>query len=171
MRSKGIKWNFNPPSAPHFGGVYETMIKAIKKAISAIQQNADTNDEELLTAFTGAESLINSRPLTYQTANPHDTAPLTSNHFLIGQIGGQFASEVDVETSYNPQKRWRRIQELTAHFWNRWMQEWVPSLSSRKKWYKSQKNLQVGEIVMLITTESPHAHWPLGKVVEVYPAW
>jgi len=23
---------------------------------------------------------------------------------------------------------------------------------------------------MLITTESPRSHWPLGKVVEVYPA-
>jgi len=81
------------------------MIKAAKRAISAILQNADINDEELLTAFTGAELLINSRPLTYQTANPNDTAPLTPNHFFIGQIGGQFVPEVDVETSYNPQKR------------------------------------------------------------------
>ena len=27
--------------------------------------NADINDEELVTAFVGAEGLINSRPLTY----------------------------------------------------------------------------------------------------------
>ena len=49
------------------------------------------------------------------------------------------------------------------------MREWVPSLSSRKKWYNSQTNLQVGDIDMLISTENPRAHWPLGKVVEVYP--
>ena len=107
------------------------MIKAAKKAINAILQNAYINDEELLMAFTGAESLINSRLLTYQTANPKDNVPLTPNHFLIGQIGGRFAPEVDIETNYNPQKHWRRVQELTAHFWNRWMREWVPSLSSR----------------------------------------
>ena len=40
------------------------MIKAAKRAIFAILGNADVNDEELMTAFTGAESLINSRPLT-----------------------------------------------------------------------------------------------------------
>jgi len=51
------KWIFNPPSAPYFGRVYNTMIKAAKRAIFAILQNADVNDEELLTAFTGAESL------------------------------------------------------------------------------------------------------------------
>jgi len=145
------------------------MIKAAKRAIFAILQNADVNDEELLTAFTGAESLINSRPLTYQIANPNDTVPLTPNHFLIGQIGGRFAPEIDMETNYNPRKRWRRIQELIAHFWGRWMREWVPSLSCRKKWYKSQKNLEEGDIVMIISPESPRAHWPLGKVIEVYP--
>ena len=32
---------FNPPSAPHFGGVYETMIKAAKRTIFAILGNAD----------------------------------------------------------------------------------------------------------------------------------
>jgi len=37
----------------------------IKADILAILQNTDVNDEELLTAFTGAESHINSRPLTY----------------------------------------------------------------------------------------------------------
>ena len=130
---KGIKWSFNPPSAPHFGGVVETMIKAAKRAILTILGNADVNDEELMTAFTGAESLINSRPLTYQSANPEDDIPLTPNHFLHGQIGGQFAPQAVEEVSHNPRKRWRRIQELTRHFWHRWMREWVPSLSPRRK--------------------------------------
>lgn len=168
--SQGIKWSFNPPLAPHFGGVFETMIKAAKRAILAILGNADVTDEELMTAFTGAESLINSRPLTYQSANPEDDVPLTPNHFLHGQIGGQFAPEAIEEVSYNPKKRWRRIQELTRHFWHRWMREWVPSLSSRKKWYQSRKNLQVGDVVLLVSSENPRAHWPLGRVVEVYPA-
>jgi hypothetical protein len=50
----------------------------------AILGNADITDEELLTTFTGTEALINSRPLTYQSANPNDDIPLTSNHFLHG---------------------------------------------------------------------------------------
>lgn len=38
--NKGVKWSFNPPLAPHFGGVHEVMIKAIH----AILGNADVND-------------------------------------------------------------------------------------------------------------------------------
>ena len=105
-----VKWTFNPPSAPHFGGVFETMIIAAKRAILAILANADINDKELMTAFTGADALINSRPLTYQSANPEDNVLLTPNHFLHGQIGGQFAPEAVEEVGNNPKKRWRRIK-------------------------------------------------------------
>ena len=86
-----MKWYFNPPLAPHFGGVHESMIKSTKRAINAILGNADVEDEELMTAITGAEGLINSRPLSYQTADPSDDVSLTPNQFLHGQVGGQFA--------------------------------------------------------------------------------
>ena len=29
--NKGIKWSFNPPYAPHFGTVHETMMKEAKR--------------------------------------------------------------------------------------------------------------------------------------------
>ena len=164
-----VKWTFNPPYAPHFGGVFETMIKAAKRAIIAILGNADVTDEELMTAFTRAESLLNSRPLTCQSANPEDTTPLTPNHFLLDQMGGKFAPEIDQETCYNPKKQWRRIQELNRHFWHRWMTEWIPSLSARKKWFHERKNLQVNDVVLLVSPDSPRAHWPLGCVIDVYP--
>ena len=114
-------WHLNLPLAPHFGGVHEAMIKAAKRAVNAVLGNADETDEESTTAFTGAEALLNSRPLTNQSANPEDDIPLTPNHFLIGQIGGQFAPESVDETNYSLKKRWRRVQELVRHFWHRWL--------------------------------------------------
>ncbi len=96
--------------------------------------NADVTDEELWTAVIGAESLLNSRPLTYQSADPLDNTPLTPNHFLHGQMGGQFAPETVDSTEFSPRRRWRRIQELVRHFWHRWLREWLPGLTARKKW-------------------------------------
>ena len=55
--NKGVQWSFNPSGAPHFGGVHEIMVKAVKKEIKIILGKADINDEELVTAFVGAEGL------------------------------------------------------------------------------------------------------------------
>ena len=90
--NKGVEWQFNPPLAPHFGGAFEIMIKVAKKPY-LILSNADITYKELLTAFTGAGSLINGRPLTYQFSNPSDITQLTPNHFLYLQMGGEFAPE------------------------------------------------------------------------------
>ena len=169
IANKGVTWHFNPPLAPHFGGVHETMIKSAKKAIKAILGKADINDEELTTAMIGAEGLINSRPLTYQSANPADDVPLTPNHFLHGQIGGHFAPTSCDETDFNLRKRWRRIQELVRHFWSRWMREWLPGLNARQKWFQTQRDVQIVDVMLVISPDTSRGNWPLGRVLEVYP--
>jgi len=151
--NKGIEWKFNPPLAPHFGGAHESMIKSAKRAINAILGNADLTDEELVTAFVGAEGLIDSRPLTYQTSHPDDETPLTPNHFLHGQVGGEFAPESVDTTDFSLKKRWRRVQELVRHFWQRWIKEWLPSTS----------NLKIGDVVMVM---SPDQHVGNGNLQE-----
>ena len=57
----------------------------------------------LTTALTGFINQLQTRPFTYQSANPEDDIPLTSSHLLHNQIGGMFAPEM---LAYNPNKCW-----------------------------------------------------------------
>ena len=169
IANKGVKWYFNPPLAPPLRGVHESMIKSAKRAINAILGNADVNDEELMTAIIGAEGLINSRPLTYQTADPSDDVPLTPNHFLHGQVGGQFAPTSVDETGFNPRRRWRRVQELVRHFWHRWLREWLPELIARRKWFQPGRDIKVGDVVLVVSPDTARGNWPLRRILETYP--
>ena len=44
----------------------------IPRSLKEPEQVADLTDEELMTAIVGAEGLINSRPITYQSSNVDD---------------------------------------------------------------------------------------------------
>ena len=136
--NRGVTWKFKLPSAPHFNGLLEILVKTVKRAMFCVLSKEDLTDEELMTAIVEAEGLMNSRPITYQTSNADDPEPLTPNHFLFSQCGGQFAPEsVDIK-QYNPRVRWRHVQEIVHQFWRRWLREWLPSLSPRKKWGKER---------------------------------
>jgi hypothetical protein len=77
--------------------------------------------------------------------------PLTPNHFIIGQLGGQFAAEAfDTKEQVKPVKRWRRVQQLISQFWKRWRKEFLPSLNLRSKWFHLQRNLKVGDVVLVV---------------------
>ena len=164
-----VTWHFNPPAAPHFGGIHEAMIKSAKKAIYAVLSNGDIRDEELITAYTAVESLLNSRPLTYQSSDSRDLTPLTPNHFLHGQMGGEVAPESVDATTFNLQNRWRRVQQLISQVWSRWMKEYLPTLNRRPKWTEIVKDMKEGDIVLNLEPNLPRGRWPLGRIIETYP--
>ena len=167
--NKGINWHWNPPTAPHFGGVFERMIRSVKRAVNAVLGNADVNDEELQTVFTGVESLMNSRPLNQLSSDPNDEPVLTPNHFLVGHMGGELAPDTVDTTTFNPRRRWRRIQELIRHVWKRWMKEYLISIGSRKKWQKRERNVNKGDVVLMIEANTPRRQWKIGRIVEIHP--
>ena len=80
--------------------VLEIVIKSKKKAIKAVVGNADMNNEGLMTIFNGVESLMNLRPVTYQSANP---AAVSSS---------QFAQSLVDEKQSTLKKCWRNFEKL-----------------------------------------------------------
>ncbi|KAG8239587.1 hypothetical protein J437_LFUL018339 [Ladona fulva] len=63
LMSRHITWHFNPPAAPHFGGLWEANMKAVKNILRGIIGERSLTFEELSTVFSGVESTLNSRPL------------------------------------------------------------------------------------------------------------
>ena len=142
------------------------MIGSVKRAVNAVLGKADVSDEELLTIFTGVESLMNSRPLTQFSNDPNDEPVLTPNHFLVGHMSGELAPENVNTTTFNPRRRWRRVQELIRHVWKRWMKEYLTGIGARKKWHERQRNISKGEVVLVIDANTPRRQWKVGRIVE-----
>ena len=66
-------------------------------------------------------------------------------------------------------RRWRQVQYLSDLFWKRWVREYLPFLQERQKWLIPQRNVQVGDIVLVVDPSAPRGSWPLGKVQAVFP--
>ena len=160
----GETWRFNPPAAPHFGGAHEVMVQADKKSINAVAGQRDVTDEELITMFTGLESLLNFRLLTYQSLDPRDDVPLTPNHFLHGQMGAKFAPESVETTTFHLRQRLREVQDIISQVWGRWLKECVFALNSRPKWTFEFRDLTFGDVVHVIQPDAPRGRWPLGRI-------
>ena len=151
-------------------GVFEVMIKSAKRALTAVLKDADVTDEKLQAAMCGAESFLNSRPITYVSSDSNDLTPLTPNHFIVGQLGDQFAPEAsELQQVYNLRKRWHRIQQLIGNFWKRWRRELLPTLNVRKKWFKPHRNFERGDVVILAEPKANRREWTLGRITQTYP--
>lgn len=62
LATSSIKWHFNPPSAPHFGGLWEAGVKSTKSLILRSIGLHKLTAEEFMTLLTQVEATLNSRP-------------------------------------------------------------------------------------------------------------
>ena len=54
-----IAWNFNPPRASHMGGVWERMIRSVRKILTPLLKLQRISDEGMTTVLCTVESVIN----------------------------------------------------------------------------------------------------------------
>ncbi|XP_055922955.1 uncharacterized protein LOC129953654 [Eupeodes corollae] len=161
-----IAWKFIPPSAPHFGGLWEAGIKSLKVHLKRVIGEHRLTFEEMYTLLTKIESLLNSRPM-WQTSD-FEPAALTPSHFMIGE---SYSSVPTPDISQNDvliRNNWSLLQALMQGFWKRWHQEYLTSLQSRPKWQKAQRNLEVNDVVLLKEDNLPPSKWILGRVTEIH---
>ena len=165
------EWRFQPPAASHMSGVWERLVRSVKKAMKAVlgRRSALVDLEALRTVFEEVTSILNSRPICSSSDDPKDMEPLTPNHLLLQRPNlfvppGIFAKE-DVYS----RKQWRHAQFIANCFWSRWVREYNPMLQHRHKWLLNRRNLAVNDLVLVVDNTLPRCRWLLGRVTKVFP--
>ncbi|XP_058826865.1 uncharacterized protein LOC131686880 [Topomyia yanbarensis] len=171
--SANTKWNFIPPGAPHMGGAWERLVQSVKAAMKEAYSEGKLDDEGLQTLVVEAESVVNSRPLTYLPLESEETEALTPNHFLLLSSNGmnQMNDEDEGPRQFSESVRcrilgdsWEQIQHQLNVFWGRWLVEYLPVIRRQPKWFSETPSLKPGDLVM-VAEPTRRSGWERGRIV------
>ena len=145
-------------------------MKSFKRHLKKVTGDVKLTYEELSTILTQIEVCLNSRPLAPMlTASGEGVEALTPGHFLTGRpLCALHDRNVTLQPSHLL-RRWHLCQQITQHFWQRWSDKYLLSTRRFYKWNYPQRNLQVGDVVVLREVGMRATQWPIGRVEEVYP--
>ncbi|XP_024867312.1 uncharacterized protein LOC112451722 [Temnothorax curvispinosus] len=165
----GTRWHFNPPAAPHFGGLWEAAVKSTKFHLRRVIGETTLTFEEMATFLAQVEACLNSRPLHALSDDPDDVSALTPGHFLIGAPLLAAPEPSLEERPDNSLSRWHLVQKMRDHFWQRWSRECIQHLASRPKWLTAEDVPEVGRLCLIRAEISPPNRWPLARIVKLHP--
>ena len=94
--------------------------------------------------------------------------PLTPNHLLLGRATID-VPDMDFEEEDRFSARLMYIQQVFKAWWDRWIQDVLPTLVPCKRWKDTRKNLKQGDIVMMKYSGVIRNDYRLARVLDVYP--
>ncbi|GFX28646.1 integrase catalytic domain-containing protein [Trichonephila clavipes] len=141
LSSEGISWNFMPPRAPNFGGLWEA----------------------------GIEGILNSRPITPLSEDIDDLEVLTPGHFLIGRPIASISEPNLLDKTENTLSRWQKLTKIVQHIWTKWSRDYLNNLQQRNKWQFHKDNVKLNTMVLIKDDNLPVNKWSLGRITKLVP--
>ncbi|XP_076659887.1 uncharacterized protein LOC143363169 [Halictus rubicundus] len=129
--SDGVAWHFIPPSAPHFGGLWEAGVKSVKHHLRRVLGDRTLTFEEFTTLLCAIEACLNSRPIAPLSDTLDDYEPLTPGHFLIGSALTTPPQPSLLDLAENRLSRWQLVRHTTERFWKLWQNDYLNTLQQR----------------------------------------
>ncbi|GFS98709.1 integrase catalytic domain-containing protein [Trichonephila clavipes] len=163
-----IQWKFSPSSAPWWGGFWERLVGMLKNVLRKVLGKASLNKEELNTLLCDAESIINSRPITYLSEDPKDLVALTPAMFLqeIREIG---VPDFDMIDSKKLERRFIYRVKIRKDFRrNRFRNEYLGLLKDYSK-VRKEASVKDGDIVLIGDNDVKRINWPMAKIIKSFP--
>ena len=94
--------------------------------------------------------------------------PLTPNQLLLGHNTAEVPA-MEYSESDKFSARLSYIEAVHTEWWQRWIEEVLPTLIPCRKWKNQKRNLGVGDVVMMMYKGNITDDYRLAKVVNVFP--
>ena len=147
-------WRFHPPGAQFRNGAVEIFVKKFKRSLKHRFGDKLMYLLELQAAFKVVAGILNSRPVyaRWGSRGGNDTdflSALTPNMMLLGRANVGLPVR-DYDRSDKPLLRIKYVEECIAQWWNQFQTQHFSSLVPRQKWLFEKRNMQVGDVVLLM---------------------
>ena len=173
---KGTVWQFTPKGCPWRNGMAERSIALAKKTLTCVVNKHQTlNYAELETAYIQVASIMNKRPLTAGVYNEEEYTPISPSDLLLGRAANIENKVITVwesptEDGQQIIQKLDEVSKVVNNWWTVWQRDSFPLFCPRRKWTTTQRNLQIGDIVMLRYQQQVGKDtFRLGKITEVHP--
>lgn len=166
--TKKIDWRFSPSKAPWWGGFWERLIGVVKNTLKRALGKTIFDYDEMRTILLEVASIVNSRPLTYQTEDATELQALTPSMFMndLCEYGTPDLDSIDPKKLNDHQhKRLVMKKEIRERFRTEYLSQLI-----HRQWDKATRTIEVGELVLLANENQKRIFWPLARVVEIYPS-
>lgn len=163
-----VSWNFIPPSAPHFGGLWEAGVKSVKYHLRRVLGKHTLTFEEFATLLCKVEACLNSRPLAPLTDTVEEYEVLTPGHFLIGSALTDTPEPSLTHINENRLSRWQLVRQITKRFWKLWQTDYVNTLQQPSKWRTASPQIKLGQLVFVRNHLLPPCKSELGRVMQTH---
>lgn len=168
-RKEAIEWNFHPPGSPHFSGLWEAGIKAVKTHLTRVIGHQILTYEKLNTVLIQIEATLNSRPICAISTDPNDLTSLTPGHFLTQEPLTVLPDPTFADNNINRLTRWQLLQRIHYDFWKQWHQEYLHTLQQRAKWHNPINLPKIGSLVLVKDETKSPLHWSLARIIQNHP--
>ena len=167
-----IEWRHAPSQAQWRDGASEACIKMLKHTLKHMLKGGPLTYEEFDLCLSKAANAINDRPLSIRKHGGGDAevCPVTPNLLMLGQrtYAGNLEKTYLQESQEKAVIRMKLVEESYQQWWEEWFSQVFPQLIPVKKWRTVERNVQIGDIVLVrFATKVPPAKFRLGVVKEV----
>ena len=172
LARKGFQWVFNPPYAPHRGGVWERIIALFKRHLKTALTGDAIRLETFMTIVVEVEGIMNRRPITSSSTEATDEEALTPLH-LLAPASIQRPEDPRPTAKQKTEKEvlqsaWKRAQSRISAFWVVFRKDYLTTLALVQKWRKTKKDLEVDDLVIIADDTVGRDEWRLGRVIKVF---
>ena len=155
------------PRAPWWGGIFERLVRSTKRCLRKVSGQAKLTYEEVFTVLAEVELVLNSRPLTYVSADDL----LTPSHLMYGRRILNLPDHLleNDEEGFDAQVLSSHLKYLNRtldSFWKKWRREYLLELPEA---HRCSTGTPVGDVVIVHAEDQPRSLWKLGLVEQLNP--